>query len=102
MVSITFWTLNPNLSPSKIAEVAAKLMEKGLWPVKGMKLLGFYVCPGGRGVTISESESATAATAEELAFQSYVAWTKELPGIFSSYETLPAVTAEKAISITLK
>jgi len=29
-------------------------------------------------------------------------WTKELPGIFASYETLPAVTAEKAISITLK
>jgi hypothetical protein len=98
-ISITFWTLNPNLPPSKIAEVAAKLMQKGLWPIKGMKVLGFYVCPGGRGVTINESEGATA---EELAFESYVVWTKELPGIFASYETLPAVTAEKAIEITLK
>jgi hypothetical protein len=102
MVTVTFWTLNPNLPPSKIAEVAAKLMEKGVWPPKGMKLLGFYVCPGGRGVTISEGEVATAANGEELAFQSYVAWTKELPGIFASYEVMPAVTAEKAVSITLK
>ncbi len=104
MVSITFWTLNPNLPPSKIAEVAAKLMEKDLWPPKGMKLLGFYVCPGGRGVTISEAEGEgpTAATAEELAFQNYVLWTKEMPGIFASYEVMPAVTAEKAVSITLK
>lgn len=99
MVSITFWTLNPDLPPGKIAEVAAKLMQKGLWPMKGMKVLGWYVCPGGRGVTISESEGATA---DEQAFESFVVWTKELPGIFSSYETLPAVTAEKAIEITLK
>jgi hypothetical protein len=98
MITITFWTLNPNLPPSKIAEVAAKLMEKGLWPIKGTKLLGFYVCPGGRGVTISEGEGA----ADEAAFESYVVWTKELPGIFASYETLPAVTAEKGISIVLK
>ena len=99
MVSITFWTLNPDLPPSKIAEVGAKLMQKGLWPLKGMKVLGFYICPGGRGVTISESEGATA---EELAFESFVVWTKELPGIFASYETMPAVTPEKAISIVLK
>ena len=99
MVGITFWTLNPNVPPSKIAEVAAKLMQKGVWPVKGQKLLGFYVCPGGRGVTISEVEGADA---DEVAFESFVVWTKELPGIFASYETMPAVTAEKGISITLK
>lgn len=66
MIPITFWTLNPNLPPSKIAEVAAKLMQKGLWPLKGLKTLGFYVCPGGRGVTISEVEGA----ADEAAFES--------------------------------
>jgi hypothetical protein len=99
MIAITFWTLNPDLPPSKIAEVAAKLLQKGVWPAKGTKVLGFYVCPGGRGVTISEGEGATA---DEVAFENYVVWTKELPGIFASYETMPAVTAEKAISITLK
>jgi len=99
MISITFWTLNPDLPPSKIAEVGAKLMQNGVWPVKGTKVLGFYVCPGGRGVTISESEGAKA---DEDAFENFVVWTKELPGIFASYETVPAVTAEKGIQITLK
>jgi hypothetical protein len=99
MVSVTFWTLNPDVSPSKIAEVAAKLMQKGLWPPKGMKVLGFYVCPGGRGVTISEVEGANE---DEIAFEGFVAWTKELPGIFASYETMPAVTAEKGVEITLR
>jgi len=98
MIVITFWTLNPNLPPSKIAEVAAKLMEKKLWPLKGMKTLGFYICPGGRGVTISEIEGP----ADEIAFESYVTWTKELPELFASYETLPALPGEKAISIALK
>jgi len=99
MISITFWTLNPDLPPGKIAEVAAKLMQKGVWPVKGTKILGFYICPGARGVTISESEGAGA---DEAAFENYVVWTKEVPGMFASYETMPALAAEKAIEITLK
>ena len=100
MIFITFWTLNPNLPPSKIAEVAAKLMEKGLFPVKGVKMLGFYICPGGRGVTINEMEDAAAAS--ESAFEEYAMWMKELPGLITNYETMPAVPAEKAISIVLK
>lgn len=98
MISVTFWTLNPGIGPSKIAEVAAKLMEKGLWPPKGAKVLGWYICPGGRGVTIMESEDVTG----EAFFRIFVMWTKELPGIFASYETLPAVTAEKAVGIVLE
>jgi hypothetical protein len=98
MIWVTFWTLNPSLPPSKVAEVAAKLTEKGLYPPKGTKILGWYICPGGRGVTISESEVASG----ESAFENYVMWEKELPGIFASYETLPAVSAEKEISIVLK
>jgi hypothetical protein len=98
MITITFWTLNPNLPPSKIAEVAAKLMQKGLFPVKGMKTLGFYVCAGGRGVTINEIEGP----ADEIEFESFAVWTKELPGLFASWETMPAVSAEKGISIVLK
>jgi hypothetical protein len=96
MVSVTFWTLNPNVPPSKIAEVAAKLLQKGVWPAKGVKVLGFYVCPGGRGVTIAEGGDDAAA------FENFVVWTKELPGMFASYETLSAVTAEKGIEITMK
>jgi len=100
MIFITFWTLNTNLPPSKIAEVAAKLMEKGLFPMKGVKMLGFYICPGGRGITINEMEDPAAAS--ETAFEEYAMWMKELPGLITSWETMPAVSAEKAISIVLK
>jgi hypothetical protein len=98
MIWVNFWTLNAGLGPEKIAEVAAKLMEKGLFPPKDMKILGWYICPGGRGVTITESEAASG----EGAFENWVMWIKQLPGLFANYEVLPAISAEKAISIVLK
>ena len=99
MIIVTFWTLNPDLPPSKIAEAAAKLMQKGLYPAKHSKTLAWYVCPGGKGVTITEVEGAAA---DEVALENWVMWPKEVPGIFSSFESLPAVTAEKAVEIVLK
>ena len=100
MIFITFWTLNPNLPPIKMAEVAAALMQKGLYPVKGVKQIGNYICPGGRGVTINEMEDAAAAS--KAAFEDYAMWLKEMPGFFSSFETMPAVSIEEGISIVLK
>jgi len=99
MIFVSFWTLNPNLPPSKIAEVAAKLMQKGLFPAKNSKIIAWYVCPGGRGVTIFEAEGAAA---DEVALENWMMWPREYPGFFSSLETLPAVTAEKAVSMALK
>jgi hypothetical protein len=68
--------------------------------VKGVKTLGNYICPGGRGVTINEMEDAAAAS--ESAFEDYVMWMKEMPGFFASFETVPAVPIEKGIGIVLK
>jgi hypothetical protein len=99
MIFVSFWTLNPNLPPGKLAEAAAKLMQKGMFPAKNTKVLAFYVCPGGRGVTIFEADGAAA---DELAFESWVMWPKECPGMFASLDTYPAVSAEKAVEITLK
>jgi hypothetical protein len=99
MIVVNFWTLNQNVPPSKIAEVAAQLMQKGLYPPKHTKVLGFYVCPGGRGVTVTEIEGASA---DEAAFEDWVMWVKECPGMFASFESYPALAAEKAVEITLK
>jgi hypothetical protein len=90
--------LNPGVSPSKVAEVYATLLEKGLYPAKHTKTLSWYVCPGGKGVTISEIEGAHA---DEDAFEDWMVSLRELRGIFASFETLPALTAEKAASIVL-
>jgi hypothetical protein len=99
MIIISFWTLNPSLPPSKIGEVAANLMQKGLYPAKHSKTLAWYVCPGGKGVTITEIDGAPA---DEVAFENWLMWPREYPGIFSSFESLPGVTAEKAVSMVLK
>jgi hypothetical protein len=99
MIFVSFWTLNPGLPPGKIAEVAAKLMQKGLFPVKNSKVLAWYVCPGGRGVTIFEAEGAHP---DEVAIENWIIWPKENPGIFASLDTYPAVTADKAVEIALK
>ena len=52
-ISVTFWKIGANVSVEEAAKVAVRLMEKGLFPSKDTKILGFYLCPGGRGVTIT-------------------------------------------------
>ena len=39
MLFLSYWELNEKLGPKDIAEVGAKLMEKGLWPVQGKNVL---------------------------------------------------------------
>ena len=96
-ISITFWKLNPSVSPEDVAKVGAKLMEEGLWPPKGTELRGFYICPGGKGVTITESKSADSADA----IRNWLMWIHDKKDMFECYEVHPAVTAEEAIAMVL-
>jgi len=96
-ISITFWKLAQNVSPEDVAKVTAKLMEEGLFPPKGTEILGFYICPGGRGVTITESKSAESADA----VRNWLMWIKERKDMFECYEVHPAVSAEEAIAMVL-
>jgi hypothetical protein len=99
MIVVSFWTLNTGLPPGKMAEVGAKLMQKGLFPAKNSKTLAWYLCTGGRGVTITEIEGAAA---NEIDFENWAMWLKEYPGMFTSFESYPAVTIAKAIEIVMK
>jgi len=96
-ISITFWKLNPSIGPENIAKVAAKIMEKGLFPPEGMEILGWYICPGGKGVTITESKTIDPA----VAFKNWLVWVQEMTGFFEYYEVLPAVSAAEAIQMVL-
>jgi len=93
-ISVAFWKINPNVSTEDIAKVAVKLMKKGLYPPKGVKILGDYICPGGRGVTITESKSADA-------FKDWLYWVQEKKDIYECYEVHPAITSQDAIKIVL-
>ena len=96
-ISVTFWRLNPNVSPEEVAKLTMKLMEKKAYPPEGVKVLGFYICPGGKGVTITESQTATS----ETAFKSWLTWVQERRDLFECYEVMPAVSVEAAVKMAL-
>lgn len=96
-ISITFWKINQSIGPENVAKVAAKIMEKGLFPPEGMEILGWYICPGGKGVTITESKTIDPA----VAFKNWLVWVQEMTGFFEYYEVLPAVSAAEAIQMVL-
>lgn len=96
-ISVTFWRLNPSVSPEEVAKLTMKLMEKKAYPPEGVKVLGFYICPGGKGVTITESQTATS----ETAFKSWLTWVQERRDLFECYEVMPAVSVEAAVKMAL-
>ena len=96
-VTVTFWKINPKIRPADVAKVAAKIMEKGLYPPEGMEILAWYICPGGEGVTITESE--TIDPAEE--FKNWMIWVKD-EEFFEYYRTYSAISAAEAIEMTRK
>lgn len=96
-ISVTFWKLGPNVAPDEVAKLTMKLMEKKVYPPEGVKVLGFYVCPGGKGVTITESQTATS----ESAFQNWLTWIQEKKDLFECYEVMPAVSVETAVKMAL-
>jgi hypothetical protein len=96
-ISVTFWRLNPSVSPEDVAKLTMKLMEKKAFPPEGVKVLGFYICPGGKGVTITESQTATS----ETAFMNWITWVQERKDLFECYEVMPAVSVETAVKMAL-
>ncbi len=96
-ITIAFWKLNPSISPDEIAKIAARILEKGLYPAEGVEILGWYICPGGKGVTIAESKSIDPTRV----FKDWLVWVQEKTGFFEYYEILPAVSAQEAIQMVL-
>jgi len=94
---VVFWKTNPNLSPEAIAKAAASIMQKGIYPGKGCEILAWYMCPGGKGVSILEYKDA----GPNAEFENWLTWVKELPGIFVEYEAMPAVSALEAVQMVL-
>jgi hypothetical protein len=97
MLFITYWELNPDFDPSELAEIAQKLMSKKLYPVEGVKQIGFYISTSDYwGITIEEADNA-----EQLAKGSNV-WRLAKPGYIKLMKTTPAMDATKMITTTIK
>jgi len=98
MLFLAFFELRTTLGYKKIAEVYSKFQKmRDLDPYfGGLKIINMLVTPGGKGVTLAETDK------EENLERFYLEWEKTLPGIFEHYEIYPAVTFEKAVSLALE
>ncbi len=96
MLFIAYWELNPDIDPVKIAKRVAEIVEKGLWPPKGAKVLGWYFTPEHWGISIMEYENA------ETAMESFNTWRIALPGIFKYVRISPAMSTRETVSLLLK
>ena len=97
MLWITYWELNPNFEPSELAEIGQKIISKKLYPVEGVKQLGWYISTTDYwGVTVSEADT------EEQMIKGTQVWRMAKPGIFTEMKTSQAMEVTKVIPILLK
>ena len=97
MLFINYWELNPDFDPSELAEIAQKLMSKKLYPVEGVKQIGFYISTSDYwGISIEEAENE-----EHLAKNSNI-WRLAKPGYIKVMKTAPAMEVTKIIPLLMK
>jgi len=92
---VGFWKINTEIDAKKLAEVAAKLLEKGAFPPEGMEIKEWLMCPGGNGIIVAEVPD------EKVAYMSWAAWNGAMPGYFDYLEMMPAVEVQDAIAMSL-
>ena len=83
MLFISYWELNQDLNPTDIAKVGEELLKKGLYPIEGVKQIGWYITPGYWGVTIEEADSV------EQIMKGVNIWRAAKPGIFKFFKMTP-------------
>jgi hypothetical protein len=59
---IPYFELNPDFDPSDLANFGMNLMEKKLYPAKGIETIAWYISTGYWGISITEAESVEGST----------------------------------------
>jgi len=88
---ITYFELNPNFDPSELASLGMELIEKKLYPAKGIETLSWYISTDYWGISVSEADSV------EALMNNVNAWRITKPGIFKSYKIAPAMETRELI-----
>lgn len=96
MIFVTYWELNTDFDPSELAEIAQKILSKGLWPSPGIKTLAWYITPEYWGITVAEAES------EEALMKDANLWRIAKPGIFKVLKSSPAMKTEEVLPLMVQ
>ena len=97
MLFIAYWEINPDYDPSDLAEIAADLIGKKLYPTKGIKEIGFYMSVSDHwGITIEEADS------EDDLIRNTQMWRIAKPGMIKFIKSTPAVEVAKMLPVVMK
>jgi hypothetical protein len=97
MLFLGYWELDEKIAPKEAAKIVTEALEKGLWPVEGINIIGYYssVDVPTWGVMIFEAENP------EQVMKNIVALRQIKPNYFKKVRVSPAMKAEEAISILM-
>ncbi len=88
----SLWQVNVEKhSPQEAAAIAAKAFEKGIYPPKGVEIVGQWLTTQGRGITIFKAEDPGAVLMEGDVFGI------EKSGFFKHQETFPVMNMAEHI-----
>ncbi len=96
MIFISYWELNPDVDPSKLADAAEKLIKAKMYPLEKSKQLAWYVSPDYWGITVTETDDETALLSDANM------WRMAMPGIFKTIKSSVAQDPGKVIPLMLK
>ena len=96
MLYASLWQVNKDRhSLHEAGGIAAKAFEKGVYPPKGVEIIGQWVTTQGRGITIFKAEDPVAVLEEGNVFE------YEKPGFFKYQEIFPVMNLAEGIASML-
>jgi len=96
MLLLATYQLSRNITPSKLAKASTELLQSGKFPIEGVEIIQWLVCPGGSGIMIYKADDEIAAA------KGFMVWAEALPGFFERYEVMPAIEAQDIIAMALE
>jgi hypothetical protein len=88
MLFLTYWELNEGMPEEERGQAGQKLMSKGLFPPKGVKVIRWDGTPDGWGILVLEAENAADV------FRALDLWRAAGAGFFKATKTAPALPVQ--------
>lgn len=97
VIFISYWELNPDFDISELAEIAADLINKKLYPAEGVKQIAFYASVSDHwGISVEEADS------EEALVRNAQMWRIAKPGYIKYIKSTPALEVVKILPVIMK
>jgi len=93
MLFVSHWKVSQTLPLEKRLAAAQKVMEKGLFPPKGVKVNTWLTTPDDWGILVLEADKA------EDVVRAIDVWRAATPDFFTEVKTSPAVSIQDVMKL---